>query len=110
MYLFRDENAELPDWWNKNRARPLWEIQCDAIDHAIRFMKSVKRDEVRPPFGGAERLPLKKFEALRSENLRILERMKTSIQAVKKPYRPASLEGDIVSMFLLPWPARTIAP
>lgn len=108
VYLFRNPDLDLSGWWKENRKRPLWEIQLDAIDHALRFMKSARRDKVNPPFAQGGQLPPEEFETLKKENVQILQAMKSSILATNEAFRPKSIEQEGGSMYLLPWPTRAI--
>jgi hypothetical protein len=104
VYLFRDgEDANLAEWWKKNRNRPLQELQLDAIEHAIRFMTTVKWETATPPYLDGGKADREEFETLRLENLKILERMKASVTALKQPYRPKVLTLQRAWMGLLPW-------
>jgi hypothetical protein len=95
-------------WWQRNRHRPLWEIQVAAIDRAIELMEKVRRDKTRVPWRLAEQLTPEVFESRRKENLRILKEMRASIVANKEAYRPKSLEkwrdDPYDAMLGLPWP------
>ena len=99
---------KIADWWKHNRHRPLWEIQIDAIDHAITLMETVRRDKTRVPWRLAEQLTPEVFESRRKDNLRILKELRASIVAQKEAYRPKSLEkwldDQYDSMLGLPWP------
>jgi hypothetical protein len=100
--------GKIADWWKRNRHRPLWDIQVDAIDRAIALMETVRRDRTRLPWRLAEQLTPKVFESRRKENLRILKEMRASIVAHKEAYRPKSLEKRLDDPFEpmlgLPWP------
>ncbi len=110
VYLFRDGEADsnLSEWWKKNRARPLWELQIEAIDQQIRFMRTVDWKTARDPFLDGGKLDQEDFETHRKENLAILLRLKNSIEAMKQPFRPKMLHLQRAWMGLLPWP--TINP
>jgi hypothetical protein len=109
FHLAPDFSKEkITDWWKHNRHRPLWEIQVDAIDHAIALMETVRRDKTRVPWRLAEQLTPEVFESRRKENLRILKGLRASIVAQKEAYRPKSLEKrldeEFDAMLGLPWP------
>lgn len=109
VYLYRDpEKFEMAKWWKANRKRPLWELQIEAIDHQIKFMKTVDREKASTPFIDGRLAEPAEFERLRKENLRILEKLKTSIETMKEPFRPKVLDLQRAWMGLLPW--RTINP
>jgi hypothetical protein len=99
---FNDENPAV--WWKRNRHRPLWEIQIDAIDRAIALMETVRRDKTKMPW----RFAVELFESRRKDNLRILKEMRASIAARKEAYRPKSLDKRLDEpyepMLGLPWP------
>ena len=54
------------------------------------------------------KLDEKEFDALRKENLAILQKMKISIETMKEPFRPKVLHFQRAWMGLLPW--RTLNP
>jgi hypothetical protein len=71
----------------------LWEIQVDALDHALKFMKSVKWEK------GRERL-----EVLRKKNIEWLKAKRDAIALSREPYRPKSLDDyHRHYMIMLPW-------
>jgi hypothetical protein len=100
--------GRMADWWKRNRHRPLWEIQVETIDRAIKLMETVRRGKTRLPWRLAEQLTPDVFESRRKENLRILKEMRASIVANKQAYRPKSLERRLDdpydAMLGLPWP------
>jgi len=104
LYLDYDTRRNLSDWWKNNRTRPLWSIQVEAIDRAVKFMETVDRDKARPTHMEAHRLPVARFDALRKDNLRMMKELRASIEARKEAYRPKSIDGYFGTMTGLPWP------
>ena len=94
----------MADWWKRNRERPLWQIQVEAIDKAISFMETVDREKAAPGFPPGHRLPPARFGAARKNNLKILKELRASIEARKEAYQPKSLNGRLDEMIGLPWP------
>jgi hypothetical protein len=101
-------NENIADWWKHNRHHPLWQIQVEAIDHAIALMEKVRRDKTRLPWRFAEQLTPEVFESRRKDNLKVLKELRASIVAQKEAYRPKSLEkwldNPFEPMLGLPWP------
>jgi hypothetical protein len=99
-YITTEQNDLAPDfakediatWWKRNRHRPLWSIQVDAIDREIALMERVRREKTRVHWRLAEELTPEVFESRRKENLELLKGMRASILARKEAYRPKSLE------------------
>ena len=109
-----NKKEDLANWWKRNRHRPLWDIQVDAIDHAIALMETVSRDKARIPFWLATELSPQVFETRRKDNLRILKELRASIVSQKEAYRPKSLEKwldePFDDMIGLPWPTNPHRP
>jgi len=101
--MYRDLHVPIEDWWKQNRTRPLWEIQVDAIDHAIKFMEAADREKLPSFYSEAPKLSPEKFEKGRQENLKILREMRLSISAAKEPHIPKSIDEYLGKMILLPW-------
>ncbi len=97
---------KVTDWWKDNRDRPLWKIQVEAIDTAIKFMETVDRDKASPGFPPGHKLPPGQFEAVRKRNLAILQELRALIEARKEEYRPTSVDGRLGLMIGLPWSIR----
>jgi hypothetical protein len=76
----------------------LWEIQVDALDHALKFMKAVKWDKSRAM------IEPKRFEALRKKNVEWLKAKRDAIASSMEPYRPKCLDNyHLHYMIMLPW-------
>lgn len=101
------QGSNWAQWWEKNKDRPLWQIQIDAIDEQIAFMKSVDRDTANSTHHYAKKLDPEIFNQRRQENLKILQAMRSAIELLKEPYRPTNLDQTYGYMKLLPWPTRS---
>lgn len=101
--VYPGPHVKLEDWWKQNRTRPLWEIQVDAIDHAIKFMESADRDKVSSWFVDAPKLPAEKFEEGRQENLKTLRGMRLATATANEAHRPTTIDTAFGKMILLPW-------
>jgi hypothetical protein len=108
IYLYRNSepDSDLTEWWTASRKRPLWELQVEAIDHAIRFMQTLDRKTARRPYLNVGLAAPEEFESLRKQNLKILEKMKASIEIMREPFRPKMLHLQRAWMGLLPWPTK----
>lgn len=96
----------LAEWWKKNERRGLRTVQIEAIDRVTTFMKTVDAQSTLPVHPDANKLPIKEFNRLREDNLRILKSIKGTIVERNQPYRATSLDDDHRYMFGLPWTTR----
>jgi hypothetical protein len=100
---------EFVDWLKANKQRPLYELQTESIDRAIKFFETVDREKASTPHPEMRnKMPVDEFERKRKENLRILRSMRASINANNQPYRPRTIDNEGGSMRDLPWPTRVI--
>jgi hypothetical protein len=104
FFIGKGSLDNLAQWWKVNRTRPLWKIQVEEIDDAIKFMNAVDGRTATPPYPEGRRIPFEEFEKLRKENLQILKDLRETITARKEPYRPKTLNGSYKVMVGLPWP------
>lgn len=93
-------------WWRKNKKKGLVDAQLKAVDAMTAYMKSVNGKTASTVHPEAERLPLKEFNQLREDNLRILKAIRESIADRKEPYRAKSLDDQNNYLFGLPWTTR----
>lgn len=95
------------EWWSRNRNRPLWQIQIEAIEAQIAVMKSLDYATASPPRPYVKKVDENRFNELRAESVEIMERMRAAILGTKTPYRSLSIDGNSDSMAGLPWPTRS---
>jgi hypothetical protein len=95
-------------WLKDNKDRPLWELQTEAIDRAVRFFENVDREKATATHPDAQKLPAEVFEQKRKANIEILRSMRASIHANKQPYRPRTIDNYWNNMRDLPWRTRII--
>ena len=107
VYPLHGPDITLGDWWNKNRNRPFWEIQIEAVDSATAYFESAKLEGSHPPHIDGPHFDEQEFDALRKNNLKILNALKATIAATKQPFRPTSIFEEFASMYLLPWRTET---
>jgi hypothetical protein len=109
LYPKPGEARSLANWWRKNRHRGLANLQIEAIVASIAFFRKVDGKTAPPWHPEAERLPIKMFNRLREDNLRILKAIRQYIVDKGEPYRPKTLlRGWPNYLFGLPWTTRKI--
>ncbi len=97
---------DLKDWWKTHREQPLWQLQLEQIELALKFFSTARTETVASIHPDAPRFDTEEFEKLRIENVEHLQALKTSINALKKPYVTQLIEsgGSSQTGFTsLPW-------
>jgi hypothetical protein len=116
IYLLTMDQCKIDPWsgkdfavWLKdNKDRPLWELQTEAIDRAIKFFETVDPEKAAATHPDAQKLPAEVFEQRRKANIEILRSMRASINTNKQPYRPRTIDNYWNNMRDLPWRTRII--
>jgi hypothetical protein len=102
----KPDDGALAKWWEKNKRRGLRAIQIEAIDAMITFMTSIDGKTAPTIHPDVQRRPLKEFNRLRDDNLRILKLIRRNIVEKQEPHRAKSLDDSIGCLFGLPWTSR----